>query len=180
MATSPLQAPLAMACPGLLPLMRALQCDRASAANESFPGDRSSPVSSETALEPDEMVTAVVLPDNVPETQAFAKVGTRNAMVISTVSCLVMRGDDGFRIALGSVAPTPIRAHRAEELLNGEQAPSDAVWQKLPAWFPRTSPRSPIIGQRRPTAGTLLESSHEGWSRGVCHENSLHRQRRRT
>ncbi|MGI9642224.1 MAG: FAD binding domain-containing protein [Acidimicrobiia bacterium] len=81
----------------------------------------------QTALEPDEMVTAVVLPDNVPETQAFAKVGTRNAMVISTVSCLVMRGDDGFRIALGSVAPTPIRAQRAEELLNGEQAPSDAV-----------------------------------------------------
>lgn len=89
--------------------------------NEFFTGVK------RTALEPDEMVTAVVLPDDVPTTQAFAKVGTRNAMVISTVSCLVMRGDDGFRIALGSVAPTPIRAHRAEELLNGERSPSDAA-----------------------------------------------------
>jgi len=80
-----------------------------------------------TALEPDEMVTAVVVPDDVPAAQAFAKVGTRNAMVISTVSCLVMRSDDGFRIALGSVAPTPIRAYRAEELLKGEPSPSEAA-----------------------------------------------------
>lgn len=80
-----------------------------------------------TALEPDEIVTAVVVPEDIPATQAFAKVGARNAMVISTVSCLVMRGDDGFRIALGSVAPTPIRAHRAEQLLNAERSPSDAA-----------------------------------------------------
>jgi len=78
-----------------------------------------------TALEPDEIVTSVVVPDDIPSAQAFAKVGARNAMVISTVSCLVMRGDDGFRIALGSVAPTPIRMPRAEQLLNAERSPSE-------------------------------------------------------
>ncbi|MEN8114787.1 MAG: FAD binding domain-containing protein [Actinomycetota bacterium] len=74
----------------------------------------------QTSIEPDEIITAVVAPDDLPGIQEFAKVGVRNAMVISTVSCLVMRGDDGFRVALGSVAPTPIRASRAEEMINAE------------------------------------------------------------
>lgn len=85
----------------------------------------------QTALEPDEIVTAVVVPEDVPATQAFAKVGTRNAMVISTVSCIVIRGDDGFRIALGSVAPTPVRMPRAERILNAERSPSEATLQEV-------------------------------------------------
>ena len=84
-----------------------------------------------TALEPDEIVTAVVVPEDVPATQAFAKVGARNAMVISAVSCLVMRGDSGFRIALGSVAPTPIRMPRAEQILNAERSPSQATLREV-------------------------------------------------
>lgn len=75
-----------------------------------------------TSLLSDEIVTAVIVPDGLPEHQEFAKVGVRNAMVISTVSCLVIRGDDGFRVALGSVAPTPIRASRAEEMINAESS----------------------------------------------------------
>ena len=71
-----------------------------------------------TALAPDELIVGVEVPDGIPPVQEFAKVGVRNAMVIATVSCLVMRGDDGFRIALGSVAPTPIRARRTEAVLN--------------------------------------------------------------
>lgn len=80
-----------------------------------------------TSLEPDEIIVAVAVPDDVPEAQEFAKVGARNAMVISTVSCVVMRGEDGFRVALGSVAPTPIRATRAEEMINAESTISDSV-----------------------------------------------------
>ncbi len=79
-----------------------------------------------TSLADDEIITAVIVPENTPEAQAFAKVGSRNAMVISTVSCVVMRGDDGFRVALGSVAPTPIRAIRAEEMINNESSISEA------------------------------------------------------
>jgi CO/xanthine dehydrogenase FAD-binding subunit len=80
-----------------------------------------------TSLEPDEVITGVVVPDDVPDDQEFAKVGVRNAMVISTVSCVVMRGDDGYRIALGSVAPTPLRATNAEAVLNGAASITDAV-----------------------------------------------------
>jgi CO/xanthine dehydrogenase FAD-binding subunit len=80
-----------------------------------------------TSLASDEVITGVTIPADLPDAQEFAKVGTRNAMVISTVSCVVMRGDDGFRVALGSVAPTPMRATRAEEMINAESVISESV-----------------------------------------------------
>ena len=84
-----------------------------------------------TSLASDEVITGVTVPDDLPDAQEFAKVGTRNAMVIATVSCVVMRGDDGFRVALGSVAPTPMRATRAEEMINAESTVSDAVLEEF-------------------------------------------------
>lgn len=89
--------------------------------NEFFVGVK------QTSLAPDEVVTAIVTPDDAPRLQEFAKIGVRNAMVIATVSCVVARGDDGFRVALGSVAPTPIRLHEAEAMLNAESTITDAV-----------------------------------------------------
>lgn len=80
----------------------------------------------QTSLAPDEVITAVVLSDEQPQAQHFAKVGPRNAMVISTVSCVVVRSEAGYRVALGSVAPTPIRARTAEEMINSEAAPTQA------------------------------------------------------
>lgn len=84
-----------------------------------------------TSLAPDELIEAVVVPDDVPADQEFAKVGVRNAMVISTASCVVMRGDDGWRVALGSVAPTPIRATAAEEMINAESTVTDATLEEF-------------------------------------------------
>ena len=115
----------------------------------------------QTALEPDEIITAVVIPEDTPPTQAFAKVGTRNAMVISTVSCLVMRGGDGFRIALGSVAPTPIRMPRAEQVLNAERSPSQATLEEVQRIVsedvtPISDHRS-TEGYRRHAAGVLAK-----------------------
>jgi len=83
--------------------------------------------SMERGARTDEIITAVVVPEDVPTAQEFAKVGARNAMVISTVSCIVMQGDDGVRVALGSVATTPMRATRAEEMINAESTISDSV-----------------------------------------------------
>lgn len=84
-----------------------------------------------TALEPDEVITGVSVPDDVPTAQEFAKVGVRNAMVISTVSCVVMRDDLGYRIALGSVAPTPIRATRAESVLDDARSITPTVLDEV-------------------------------------------------
>lgn len=81
-----------------------------------------------TARRPDELITSVVLPPELPERHEFAKIGVRNAMVIATVCCVVTRRDDGTTtVALGSVAPTPIRARRAEEMISGERNPSETA-----------------------------------------------------
>jgi len=80
------------------------------------------------ALAPDEVIVAAVLPEHVPGNQHFAKIGQRSAMVISTVSACVVRDDDGtVRVALGSVAPTPVRATGAEALIAENPDPSDAA-----------------------------------------------------
>lgn len=68
-----------------------------------------------TVLAADELVLAVRLPV-LEGPQEFLKVGARNAMVIAVAS-VAMLADDArrrLRIALGSVAPTPVRAAEAE------------------------------------------------------------------
>jgi len=77
---------------------------------------------------PNEIITAAVLPAEIPQLQAFAKIGVRNAMVISTVSACLFRADDGTTtVALGSVAPTPLRPRRAEAMISAEPKPSEAA-----------------------------------------------------
>jgi CO/xanthine dehydrogenase FAD-binding subunit len=70
------------------------------------------------SLRPAEFVHSVSMP-MVDGWQGYAKVGTRNAMVISTASaCLVRDSDEGIvSIALGSVGPTVIRCNGAEAWL---------------------------------------------------------------
>ncbi|MEN9802469.1 MAG: hypothetical protein RLZ37_1594, partial [Actinomycetota bacterium] len=70
------------------------------------------------ALQPGEIVHSVSLPV-IDGWQGYAKVGTRNAMVISTASaCLVRDADEGIvMIALGAVGPTVIRCFEAERWL---------------------------------------------------------------
>jgi CO/xanthine dehydrogenase FAD-binding subunit len=84
------------------------------------------------ALADDEVIVAAVVPEDVPSIQHFGKIGQRSAMVISTVSACVMRAGDGsVRVALGSVAPTPLRARKAESLVSGESAPSAALLEEF-------------------------------------------------
>lgn len=80
-----------------------------------------------TALTEDELITAVVLPDDLPEHQEFGKIGVRNAMVIATVCAVVTRRDDGTtKVGLGSVAPTPMRATMAEEMISSIDRPRES------------------------------------------------------
>ncbi|HZJ48400.1 MAG TPA: FAD binding domain-containing protein [Acidimicrobiia bacterium] len=81
-----------------------------------------------TALAPGEIIEGVRLPDDLPTRQGFSKVGPRSAMVIAIVSACVMRHADGrTKVALGAVAPTVIRARRAEEMISSEMNPSPAA-----------------------------------------------------
>ena len=73
------------------------------------------------ALEPDELIRTV----RVPVTggpQQFAKIGTRNAMVIAVASFAIALHPGARRVGtgIGSAAPTPRVATAAEDLLAGE------------------------------------------------------------
>ena len=80
-----------------------------------------------TILEPGEIVAKILVPLPAPGTgTAFLKAGRRKAMSLAVVNVAVsMRAAadnltvDGVRIALGAVAPTPLRAYAAEGLLQG-------------------------------------------------------------
>ncbi|WP_329057780.1 FAD binding domain-containing protein [Amycolatopsis sp. NBC_01480] len=73
------------------------------------------------ALEPDELITAVHLPASAGP-QQFAKVGTRNAMVIAVCSFALSLRPEKTEVgaAVGSAAPTPRRAREAEGFLAAE------------------------------------------------------------
>ena len=80
-----------------------------------------------TARADNELIVAVRLPEDLPERQEFGKVGVRNAMVIATVCAVVTRYPDGrTMVGLGSVAPTPMRARRAEEMISSITTPTDS------------------------------------------------------
>lgn len=80
-----------------------------------------------TSLRPGELIVNILLPPELPERQEFGKIGVRNAMVIATVCCVVTRDVSGLtRVALGSVAPTPMRAHNAEEMISTIASPSQS------------------------------------------------------
>jgi xanthine dehydrogenase small subunit len=77
-----------------------------------------------TALAPDELLLRVRLPLSAGRNVRFRKVGTRRAQAISkVVMALAWREDGGVwrdvRLALGSVAATPIRAAETESVLEG-------------------------------------------------------------
>lgn len=113
-----------------------------------------------TSIGADEIITAAVLPEDMPARQEFAKIGVRNAMVISTACVVVMRWHDGTtRVALGSVAPTPMRARQAEEFISAELNPSDAALAEFARLVsaevrPITDHRS-TAGYRRHASGVL-------------------------
>jgi carbon-monoxide dehydrogenase medium subunit len=85
-----------------------------------------------TARRADELITALRWPaPPVNSGGAFYKLGLRQADAISVVSVCVWIERDGdkcrsLRLALGAVAPRPLRAHRAEAVLIGQPV-SDAT-----------------------------------------------------
>ena len=78
-----------------------------------------------TALERDELITAIYLPARVAGDETFfRKVGTRRAQSISKLSfCGRVRRQGGqitlVRLAFGALGPVPLRAHTVEVALEG-------------------------------------------------------------
>jgi len=103
----------------------------ASVVAASAEGSRRIPISEffvgpgVTSLKRGELVKEVVLP-SPRGGSAFVKLGRRQASILAVASAaarLELRGGRirEARLALGSVAPTPLRARRAEDLLKGQK-----------------------------------------------------------
>jgi CO/xanthine dehydrogenase FAD-binding subunit len=89
-----------------------------------------------STLAADELITSVLIPA-APGPQQFAKVGTRNAMVIAVCAFaleLRPRGVTSARVGtgIGSAGPTPLRAPEAEAFLDGALADA-GLWESAEA-----------------------------------------------
>ncbi|MEM1332966.1 MAG: FAD binding domain-containing protein [Actinomycetota bacterium] len=151
-----------------LPVLAALD---ATVRLVSSTGERTLPVSEfmvgvkRTALRPGELIADMTLP-TARGWQGYAKVGVRNAMVISVASACLAVDDAGrsVTIALGSVAPTVVRCAEAEaQLADAIDWERSSVSDAALAEFARlvSSASSPITdhrssaGYRRHAVGVL-------------------------
>lgn len=111
--------PLLLACDATL-VLGSVRGEREVAAADFWTGYR------QTALAPDELIVRIAIPLRTGREIRFRKVGTRRAQSISKVVMAVAwrNGAGGgawrdVRVALGSVAATPVRAPRTEAALEG-------------------------------------------------------------
>lgn len=128
----------------------------------------------QTALRDDELLVRIRFPVERVRRTRFRKVGTRAAQAISkVVLALSYRDDDGawrdVRLALGSVAPTAIRAGATEAVLEGarpREAVADAAAEALAAEItPIDDVRSTADYRRSVSARVLhrLVREEGGW-----------------
>ena len=95
--------------------------ERTVAAEDFWTGYR------QTARKPDELLLRVIIPLPRGRQVRFRKVGTRRAQAISKVMMALAWREDGgvwrdVRLAIGSIAATPIRARETERVLEGAAA----------------------------------------------------------
>ena len=125
-------------------------------------------------LQPGELLTRILLrkPES-PGFHYFRKVGTRAAQAIAKVSLALHAQVKGgqlttFRLALGAVAPVPLRAARVEALLRGEPLEGLRVRDALAALQEDIAPIDDLRSTaqyRRRVAGNLLEEALNRLSR---------------
>ena len=107
----------------------------------------------QTVRRPDELIASFEIPA-VPGRQWFRKVGTRAAQAISKVVIAAVVGDE-TRIALGSVAPTVVRATRTEAALARGASIAEAQRTLMDEIAPIDDIRSTAEYRRRVAANLL-------------------------
>jgi len=104
----------------------------------------------------------------------YSKLGTRKAMEIAIVNvCVSMLAENNYcseiRIALGAVAPTPIRAKRAEDTLRDKKITPKLIKETAKVAVSETKPISDIRASadyRKEMIGVLVEKTiSELWGR---------------
>ena len=112
-----------------------------------------------TVLKADELVTEIVVPAPAPRTgKVYIKHGRRKAMELATVGVAVTLSERDVKIVLGAVAPTPIRAKRAEALLRGQKIDAALIERAAQAAVEESRPISNVRASaeyRRDMVGVL-------------------------
>ena len=143
--------------------------DRLVPAGEFFLGP------GRTALQPGEFLTAIHFPPPSPGAARYLKLGRCRTGDLSLVGVAVLGYADGnggghhFRIGLGSVAPTPVRAEEAEAYLEkhpaGEEALAAAAELAMAAANPITDVRGTAEYQRAMVRTLTLRALREVWEK---------------
>jgi carbon-monoxide dehydrogenase medium subunit len=129
-----------------------------------------------TVLGRGEIVTEVRIPaPSLASGRIYIKHGRRKPMELATVGVAVSldRQDDvcgEVKIALGAVAPTPIRARRAEAVLRGKRITSDLIAQAADMASAEAQPISNVrasAAYRREMVGVLTRRAIEAASGAV-------------
>lgn len=115
----------------------------------------------ETVMKPEELIQAVIIPP-ASGNAVFRKLGKRKAMQCSVASVAVCLDMDGAtckaaRIALGAMAPTPIRCPEAEKMINGKALDAAAITACAKQAVAESSP----IDDQRATAWYRREAAVE-------------------
>ena len=133
----------------------------------------------QTALKSDEMIVDVSFPAMSPyQVGTFLKLGLRRAQAISIVNVAVvlnMLGDTvtGAQIALGSVAPTIVRAENAERFLSGKVLTPEVMAHAGELTAQTIAPISDVRGSaeyRRYMVATLTRHALESLAQGTEHD----------
>ncbi len=131
----------------------------------------------ETVLQRNELLTEIFVPEMAANTQGvYLKFSPRRAMDLAVAGvAAVLTTDPGgrkceeVRIALGAVAPTPIRARKAEEILRGHELSARLLAEAAKTASGEARPITDVRGSdwyRRHVIGVLtvraLEQAWEG------------------
>ena len=125
----------------------------------------------QTVLDQDEVLTEITLPPPLVNTGSlYIKHSPRGAMDIATVGVASAITVDrsgvctGARIALGAVAPTPLRARDAEESLLGKQSDAELLQAAAELAMSQATPIDDVrgtAGYRRQMVGVLTRRTLE-------------------
>ena len=142
--------------------MQAKGRERLVEAEKFFLGPR------KTVLEPGEILTEIVVPLEEGFYASFMRQGRRKALTLSivNVSAGLACGPGGeiarVRIAIGAVAPTPVRARKAEEALVGNKPTPELLAKAAAIAVTETSPISDLRASaeyRRQLTAVLVQRS---------------------
>ena len=126
-----------------------------------------------TVLQETELLTEIQIPNPPPVSAGCYKWATKTVVVDETLVgvAVLMSLDhaDGvcaeLKIALGSVAPTPMRARRAEEVLRGKRIDDKLIEQTAQVAAEETEPRSRADYRRKMSKVLVREAIKEVWQR---------------